>query len=471
MTSIPQDPNRRPPPPPPDSIFITLSDDAAANELRELLQRSGLERTADGSIVVRDANAVGVSASDKIHALTGGVDLTIGPPGLPPLDFNGGLQQGAMGFANNISEAFDKTFLVHNADGTTRYRSIEELNPEELLAAFMKLNINDPNNTVDTHVKLVELMSEMRLLAIEEAKAANLLAEKKQIEAEKKAKEAEEKGMWLSVVMIAASIALACLTMGATAGLIVAACAAAGAVAGYASGGDMKSALAGASMGAAIGSLIAGPLMTSANTAVTEVAKEATKQALEEAAKEAAKQGLTGAAKDEFIKAYVKEQVEIAVKAALEKMATELPKEVVQNSIEKGMEEGGAQAFAKEGAAGATENMVKEGVKFDDVFAKSMDNFKEYGRYLRAGGSAAEAGYKAKTDLEIQQLMIEAQQAQSKAKRFQALADELQSQIEEQNAAIAMIMESKNKVLDAVIAMMSAMSATKMKLTSAGTAR
>jgi hypothetical protein len=91
-------------------------------------------------------------------------------------------------------------------------RSIAELSPDALLAAFLKLNITDPNNSVDTHNKLHEALSVLRERAIKDAQQKIKVAEELREEAEKDAGQAAYVGQIMSMIrIIVCIIAIVCM--------------------------------------------------------------------------------------------------------------------------------------------------------------------------------------------------------------------------------------------------------------------
>ncbi len=76
------------------------------------------------------------------------------------------------------------------------------VNPDMLLAAFLKLNITDPNNSVDTHNKLHELATRMRQQALENAKKALQNARELMMEALRELEKAEAMAEALMILSI-----------------------------------------------------------------------------------------------------------------------------------------------------------------------------------------------------------------------------------------------------------------------------
>jgi hypothetical protein len=92
------------------------------------------------------------------------------------------------------------------------FRRITELTADVLLAAFLKLNIMDPNNSVETHQKLHGLMSKLRQRAIADAKQKMKVAEELRLEAEKEAEDAAYISSLMSMIkIIVCVVALLCM--------------------------------------------------------------------------------------------------------------------------------------------------------------------------------------------------------------------------------------------------------------------
>ena len=103
----------------------------------------------------------------------------------------------------------------------------DNLNAGNLTAYCLKLDVEDPNNCVETHNALSEVNSDLRQAEIERAKQENIDAQKKMEEAEKLAKTMK----MFSIIMTLVSIALLICTLGAATPAVAAGAAAAGGVA------------------------------------------------------------------------------------------------------------------------------------------------------------------------------------------------------------------------------------------------
>lgn len=123
--------------------------------------RPGIVRANVRPITVRDrldAGEAGTSPAPEIN---------LRPATPPNVELTPRLRSGAESFARNLDRAVDNVALSRGV--VPRLRNIDEMSADQLLAEFLKVNINDPNNSVETHNKLYELASKMRQMAIEEA--------------------------------------------------------------------------------------------------------------------------------------------------------------------------------------------------------------------------------------------------------------------------------------------------------------
>ena len=138
-------------------------------ELRALLATAGLLETQSTTGV----QAVSQTTTARDTEAARGA---MAPVTAPTVELTPELRRGAQSFSNNFSIAMDDVL----ADG-----DLSKMKPDQMLAAFFKLNIEDPNNSVETHNRLSEVMSELRQRAIDDAKAKIAEAEKMREEAEK----------------------------------------------------------------------------------------------------------------------------------------------------------------------------------------------------------------------------------------------------------------------------------------------
>ncbi|MBI3178836.1 MAG: hypothetical protein HYZ27_04205, partial [Deltaproteobacteria bacterium] len=283
----------------PASLQQALDPQQVQRDLSTLLERAGLERAPDGTIAVKDTAALGktgevqgLSAREQVY---GAGETQLKPPGPPRIELNKELRAGAETFARNIDVAFNNIFKkgVGASDATAPggvtgptttqqddIRRMAELSADVLLAAFLKLNISDPNNSVETHNKLHEIMTDLRQKAIDDARAKIETAQAQMKEAQEYAEKAQYVSTVLQVVMIAVTLILTAVTFGAGAVLFVAVAMVIGAMIGQMTSGD---ALGGAS--------IAGSIASFGVSAAASAAAQAAQKIAEEVAKEAIKQG------------------------------------------------------------------------------------------------------------------------------------------------------------------------------------
>jgi len=140
--------------------------------------------------------------------MTGGV-APLPPPAPPAIVWNTDHQTGAANFATHLDSAMSDFLGVPagstDPTGTGAFavpRMASQLSPDLLLAAFMKLQISDPNNNVQTHDLLSTLMSDLRKTALTAQQAQETAAIKQMQEAQKSADHAATFGMIAMVVAI-----------------------------------------------------------------------------------------------------------------------------------------------------------------------------------------------------------------------------------------------------------------------------
>lgn len=110
---------------------------------------------------------------------------------------------------------------------------------DRLLAEFMKLNINDPNNSAETQNQLREVVSQLRKQGVESAEDRALVAKESLDKTRMFAGAAKVLGVVAAVVVTVAAVSIAAVTFGAAAPLMVGA-AAAGVNAFLTAGGPEK---------------------------------------------------------------------------------------------------------------------------------------------------------------------------------------------------------------------------------------
>ncbi len=249
-----------------------------------IMERAGLVRGAGGGLTVRDTTSIGktqevagLASFEKVYG-TGKSQLK--PVAPPRVEFTTELKVGAETFANNVDKVINdlmvkngpvnknimlqlknisdqqtKTQSTKGGDGlwsipdkivdtpevqklidnylgipsTTadgQVRGIQDLTADMLLAAFLKLNITDPNNSVETHQQLHKAMSLLRDMAIKEAQAKEAKAAKVREEAMKEADSAKYVSdvmniVRIVIVVIVLIVAIVCAIIPGTQGITV----------------------------------------------------------------------------------------------------------------------------------------------------------------------------------------------------------------------------------------------------------
>lgn len=131
-----------------------------------LITRATGNAPASASTSAAKVIALDSYAASKVQARSG--DVALAPPSAPVVAMSAKVVAGAEAFASNVDAAFD----------------IDNMAPNNMLTAFLKLNITDPNNSVETHNALCEAASNLRQMAIATAKEQNNRATELQQEAE-----------------------------------------------------------------------------------------------------------------------------------------------------------------------------------------------------------------------------------------------------------------------------------------------
>ena len=536
---------------------ISLDANEVQLDVNALLQRAGLERMPDGSMVVKDAASVGrtnetkgLSAAEKIY---GSAETQLKPPSPPRIEITAELRRGAETFSRNLDTTFNEVLLKSSAsslstgklavNGTPtaadaasaaknlaaltpdQFKKLAELSADVLLAAFLKLNITDPNNNVDTQNRLQEIMTTLRQKGIDDAKKASANAQELRKNAEAYAQKAQIFSTLIQVVMIIVSLVLAAITFGAAGVLMVAVCMVVGALIGGMIGGK-EGAMTGLSIGGAIGSFGAGAaanlaaqgvkvtLETVVKQMITMIkdmvkqlvqklaglfsktaAEGATKiatQAISTAVKQMPKQALQIAERnaqsmftkslDELSQAELKQVVDATTKE-LANLMTETVKTTITTSLTETLKSSGKELTADAMKAIATEveatmktvapqiaDMAKGVVTSAIRDATSVISTTTADAIKMGVSSTGEIG-KAEANNTTAQKLLDSQEADVEAKRMRLLAEMAQNQIQDSGEMIKVIMESKNNTVDAVTKMMSAMFASSQKLMSAGMAK
>ena len=124
-----------------------------------------------------------------------------------------------------------------------------------------------------------------------------------------------------------------------------------------------------------------------------------------------------------------------------------------------------AEAVVEQGVVEASKQQgLKTGL---ELMAQQKQYFDMGTALTQSTGQVTTAG----ANFEATRRSTDAQLADNDAKRFRLLGEMFQDQLEEENQIIQMLMESKNKTVDAVIKMMNASFGTSQKIMAAGMAR
>ncbi|MEZ4270285.1 MAG: hypothetical protein R3C68_02245 [Myxococcota bacterium] len=405
-------------------------------------------------------------------------------------------------------------------------RRIAELSTEMLIALFLKLNITDPNNSVETHNQLHEIATNLRQQAIDESQKRQANANKMMKEAQAYADKAQTFSTIVMVVMIVIMIALIVLTGGlglAAAAPAVAATTAATASATAATASATAAATAAATATTASATAAASASATAAATAATTAsattaaaassAAAASTAAATTAATASATTAATAssAATATTVSAGTVSASGLSVGAAgttvsgvtttttgsvIASGSTLAPGTVLGSGTVIGQGAGavtlaspmtvsaatstglsastivpaaGSQIAAGSTLAGGSTlaaGTTVSGASFMGVTSGTLST-------LKLGAAFANLTLKvteAKVNHEAATKSADAKLAGIDAKRHQYLAELMQRQIEEEAAIVRLIMESKNQTIEAVLGMIQQLVGTSNAILSAGLA-
>lgn len=482
-------------------------------EINALLDRAGLTRGPNNAIVVRDTASVGrsaeVSGLNNAEQIYGTGESQLRPAMPPRVEMTTARRNGAISFAQNVDRAMND-FLVSPGGralpmdagaalrtGTTQlelqYRGLQDLSADALLAAFMKLNINDPNNAVETHNKLYEVSTELRQLAIDEAKKKIERAQEAMKEAQAYASQAQ----YISNVVTVISVVCSVFTMGASLAAMGATQAAQQSIVEA-----VKAAVKNAVQS------IVDKLKSLALEAGQEIAQETMQQITSELAQQVQQQVQEQLAQ-QFMEQAKQQGVqltqEMANKMAVEAMQANpaLMQEMIAQSMQEYVQQGVlTQAQADQivsqtmsqiqtinaQALSSMQNLATPNLgQTQQVLspnATAMERLQHMGGQMlrgsgqnptlraigigvNAGGRVVEGGAQA----QAADKMADAKEFRVQADRARMRADMHQDQIQRSGDVIHTIMESKNQTVDAVIQMMNASFATQQQLMSANMSR
>lgn len=150
-------------------------------------------------------------------------------------------------------------------------RSLDEVNAGALMALFLKLNISDPNNSVETHNDLHEMASSLRQQAIDDAQAKIEVAQELRAEVEAAMQEAEVVNLAAQILVMVLALVVAVIITVLTAGAATAPAVAG--VAGAVSGGSSIGASVAAQVSAQVtAQMVAAALVESTTSSIVQVA-------------------------------------------------------------------------------------------------------------------------------------------------------------------------------------------------------
>jgi vacuolar-type H+-ATPase subunit H len=451
-------------------------------ELDGLLGMANLARAADGSIIVKGSDVTGVDAIAAAQgiALGDGAEV-LPPPPLPKVDFSEDMIDGLENFAGNVGKAIDDYVMKPAGEIAGKAQAgLMDLSSMAMITAFLKLNINDPNNNPETHGALYEMATNLRQQAIDVARKKSADANVMMKEAQEYAENVEMFGQISTGAMIAVTIGLSVATFGVGAGIFVVAAMAAGAVVGAATSESEDGALQGAALAASVASMVYGiGIMNMGLQSVVKGSIEAAKSTAKGAADDAVKKAVEEATKKATAKA--QELFQQAGKEATKQMKTiqdEVRREVTK-SVQEIMKKA-PESSIKQLKSGTIDNIV------DDIFtqqAKSLalknpelakelysEGFKKglstkvqeeiahmkivrWLNYSRVGMQVGTEMGEGVIELQTAQKMAEARLEELGVNRFKHMTDMYQATVEFEQEIIRMLMESKNKVVEAALKM------------------
>lgn len=458
--------------------------------------------------------AVGAAPLSRSHAVDelgahqqvfGTGETRLGPPTTPRVQITQQQITGAQSFANNLDHALSNV-LGNAAAAHTRATDVttgngvatggrltssglKGLGPDELLSEFLKLQINDPNENVETHDKLSQLSSTLRQQALDDAKKQSANAQQMMKEAQAYAQQAQMIGTIVQV----ASIALTICTFGAGAVVGVAATAATTAATEAAvAAAQTAVASAEAAASAAVDTAVSAAVTTATEagtTAATNIGTEAATQLVQNTTQQAT-QGFIQANQQVFQQAVQKTMEEAASKgvtlttqqaetAVTQQIYNQLLPQVTQKLATQGVFTASSQAITQAGtqlASQAAAQSATTGVqglvnRAGDVLTNMNQGVAgQMARATVVGGGIAN-GVAAGAQYKAAEKMADARQAGLEVTRSRFRAEQAQAQIEQENELINTIIESKNQTIDAVMQMTNATWASRQQLMAATMAR
>ena len=357
---------------------------------------------------------------------------TLPPVSAPISSLSPELQGGALSFSASLNEVLRSPSPL-NQEPTKGSNHFSSMQSNQLLAAFLKLQIKDPNNSVETHNDLHQCLSKLRQVAIEEAQKLIERAEEKKKEAAAYASSVQSMNQVLSAFTIGLSLA----TGGASLLTSVAA-APAQTSAHVAAQAAQKSAIKAANTMAQQSSQKAIQTANLAADRAAQAALDASKTAVKEASKAGAK------AAEQAAKQAVKEA-----------------QQGVQNLSERAFEQA-SKSFEKTAQLNSKAlESARPATNAGRNLSKTMEVLVQGSTQLLNAKANAVAAKKAAA----------AQQMDLLAQRMRLFADLLQEQLQEEAEIINQIMESKNKTIDAVMKMLDQQHGVAVKMMASGLVR
>ncbi len=486
----------------------SLREAIVSDEIQAVLKKAGLQKMESGAIAILDVKstpgAEGLSPTQQVY---GAGETQLKPAAPPPVTIDSETVSAAQSFATNFDIGMNNYLLTSDptkgVGHATNYgqstlsggsdalytQNLAELSADDLLAAFLKVNITDPNNNPETHNKLHEISSNMRQLAIDEAKKRIERAQEAKKEAEQYAKQAE----YISTVVTVVSLVASVFTMGASlAGTAAMQAGKEGVMSGVRE--TVKQIVQ--QVKTAIKELfqklfqegtakVTQETAKQITTTVTQEATKVTQAAAQDLAKQFAQEEIQKLGTDQFtdeMKEQVVERVRERLQDALANQGQDFASQVMSDSsiqqlmqtapeqLQQPMQEG-LNAGIEQGLDAAAETGVDQALnppsEMVQFLAKNETAINNIGTATVMGGQVVEAGAKYKEAM----LHADAAEWRNEAARFELVGDMHQNMIENEADIMKEIMESKNQVVDSVMSMMNASFVSSQKLIAAAASR
>jgi len=220
----------------------TLTDEEKAAIMAQLsgLFTDGVDETAPVTPLA------GVSTSTSTSGDVTGTTLTLDPVAPPATEFGPEQIKGTQVVCDMLNQALGEPFFT--PEGLVK--SLNQMSTDDLLAAFLKLNVNDPNNDPQTQEAMCEIAKKLKAVSVanEKVKLIEQEAQMEQARADAKKSDGYSKtfSIIMTVVIVIVAIVLSVVTFGTAAPALI--CLAAGAIAGYSKTGTMEGAMMGVQM-------------------------------------------------------------------------------------------------------------------------------------------------------------------------------------------------------------------------------